>query len=182
MTRHYLIIAYSVRYLSDLHHAIDSKKRETIARKNRFKNSLRLVLVLFSLSLLLAIPSCSKTTEPGKAAVIQIDRFLDDLEVAVLQYEPEKIIEHLHPDFFHNGRDRYDQELIWHQRVLHFHTLKIEERDISVYKETAVTAFKMTFTGTDTISVTEEPSKQNGDISYLLKENGKWFMYGNQMF
>jgi hypothetical protein len=128
----------------------------------------------------LLMGSCSDTTSPGQAAVIQINRLLDDLEDAVREYDIEKVSEHLHYDFLHNGKEKDDLIFIWYQRLLSFDHLSLSEREIKVTGFLARASFRMTFSSADSTLVTEEPSEQFGDVSFFIRDEGKWHLFGNQ--
>ena len=130
----------------------------------------------------LLIIACSEVTEPSAAARIQINRLLDDIEDAVLNYEPEFIITLIHPDFLHNGNDKTAQSYIWHQRLLHFYTMELENREVTISQNSAIASFEMTLIGADSTSVTQEPSNEYGDVSYFIRDEGKWQLYGNQRY
>lgn len=137
---------------------------------------------LFLLCLLILLFSCSEVTGPEEAARIQINNLLNEIEDAVLLYEPETVIDMLHYDFLHNGRDKYDQTLIWYQRILTFNTMYLQNREIQVDDHYAEASFEMTLIGVDTTLVTQEPSQEFGDISFFVREGGKWQLYGNQRY
>ena len=141
--------------------------------------SLIFIIVLGGVLLLL---SCSDVTKPGDAARIQINRLLDDFEDAVYNYRVEDITAHIHRDFLHNGRERGDQVFIWMQRLLLFDQMYLQERTIEVNGIAALASFRMTLSGADSTVVSQEPSAEYGDISYFIRDEGRWQLYGNQLY
>ncbi|MBW6516696.1 MAG: nuclear transport factor 2 family protein, partial [Candidatus Cloacimonetes bacterium] len=141
--------------------------------------------VLSSLILVILIGlfvACSEVTKPEAASRIQINQILDDIEDAVFTYDPEKIIDFIHQDFLHNGNDKIDQSYVWQIRLLHFNTMQIDNREIAISQNSAFVSFDMTLIAPDSTVVTEEPSEEYGDISYFIRDEGKWQLYGNQRY
>lgn len=141
--------------------------------------TLRLAFSVIIFVSLLLLPACSKLTDKETSTIMTIQHLLDDIEEAFGQYKPGDIIELLHYNFLHNGRDKKEQGYIWVERSLSYHSLSIENRDIVVKGEFATVYFRMTMRSADDKIVTDEPSKEYGDLSYLIKDDGKWYLYGN---
>ncbi len=137
------------------------------------------IKIFLFISLFLLI-SCGDITSPKKTGTFLINEILDDIELAVSLYEADTIIKHLHYDFLHNGRNKDSQSTIWLQRLLLYHTLSLEDRSIDIVDNNALVSFKMTFDGEQGTLVSQEPSEEYGDISYFVRENGKWFLIGNR--
>lgn len=147
---------------------------------NFFRNLKLMIIILgFLLGVLI---SCSEITKPSEAARIQINGLLDAIEDAVITYEPEKIIAMLHRDFLHNGNDRTAQSYTWQIRLLQYNTMVLQDREITISQISALAAFEMTISSADTTIVTQEPSEQFGDISYFIRDEGRWQLYGNQSY
>ncbi len=116
------------------------------------------IKAVFLLGIFLTVSSCSEVTKPEEAARIRINQILDALEEAVFLYDSETFIGYLHNDFFHNGNDKDTQIFLWQQRLLHFNTMYLENREVFVYNYLAEVEFQMTLIGTDTTVVSQEPS------------------------
>jgi hypothetical protein len=146
---------------------------------NLRKKSLKRLCVL---CLALAVAFCSDLTSPIDVAKRSINNILDDIERAFDLYDTNAVVSLLHPDFLHNGYDRDYQELIWQQRIVNYHTIRIEDRQISVneYRDYAEIEFELTLVSADTTIVTHEPSDEYGDLSYFARYQGKWYLFGNQ--
>ncbi len=160
---------------------IREKSRDQVIL-NKVEYPFRLSIFLSLIFSLFLLFSCSRVTGPEEAARIEINNLLDDIEEAVLLYNPEVIIDMLHYDFLHNGRDKYDQSLIWYQRLLTFDTMYLQNRTVVIDNYLAEATFEMTLIGSDTTLVTQEPSSEFGDISFFVREDGRWQLYGNQRY
>lgn len=137
-------------------------------------------LSALSFLILFSVCRCSDLTDSGDTGRIRINYLLDDVEDAVRNYNPQNIIDLLHRDFFHNGRDRKEQAFIWEQRLLNYFSLRLEDRTFEIRNDYAVVYFDMILKGDGETVFSEEPSDEFGDLSYLLKDDGDWYLYGNQ--
>ena len=126
------------------------------------------------------LPSCTDLTEKDKSEKMMINYLLDSIEDAVSQYMPNDVIDKLHHDFLHNGKNNQEQSYIWEERLLLFYSLSIEDRIMDIKDDLAVVHFTMIFRGDQRNIVSQEPSEKYGDLSYLIKENGQWYFYGNR--
>ncbi|MCB5231357.1 MAG: hypothetical protein WCX83_01010 [Candidatus Cloacimonas sp.] len=133
------------------------------------------LLALFSFS------SC-RLSDANQVDVYQINEILDDIENGVLLYNPEQIVQYVHPEFLHNGNYARDIEMIWQIRTVNYSRLKLEQREIKISYIYATVKMKMTLKSGDREIVSDEPSDEYGDLSYFIRENGKWYLYGNQRY
>ncbi len=139
-----------------------------------------IIIVAKTSLLIIFLISCSNVTDPEATSRIKINFLLDDIEDAVCSYNLNDIIDRLHTDFYHNGRDREEQSFVWQKRLLKYFSLEIAEREIIIYDYMATVNFNMILRNNEDTIYSEEPSEEYGDISYLLKEDGIWYLYGNQ--
>ena len=127
---------------------------------------------LFALILIFLI-SCDTTSpeELDKNAILDI---LDSIQSNFNFDDPEGIMQYYHQDFFHNG-DYYDFERIrWEIRLRDYDDLLFENIEIELNGNYATAYFLMHLDET----ITEEPSDENGDLSYFFYELGSWKLCG----
>ena len=140
------------------------------------------VMILLAVSISGIISSCNLLTDKDDADKMLINYLFDDVEDAVSKYSPYEITKLLHKDFLHNGNFHKEQTYVWEERLLQFYSLSIENRNIKINDLFAKVSFTMVLRGEDETIISEEPSSEFGDMSYLFKEDGKWYLYGNQQY
>ena len=151
-------------------------------RKNCLKCILqRLFLIVITTLLLFSIASC-RLSDAHQVDDYRINEILDDVQEGVLLYNLDKIFQHIHPDFLHNGYYARDIKAIWEMRVVNYSRLKLENREIKVGHYYATVKMKMTLSSVNVEKVSEEPSTEFGDLSYFIYEKGEWSLYGNQRY
>ena len=134
---------------------------------------MKYILVLLSFILLFST-SCDTTSpeELDKNAILDI---LDSIQSNFNFYNLDGIMQYYHPQFSHNG-DNYDWErdVIWFTRLNEYGELHFENIEINLYGNYATANFIMHLDET----ITDEPSDDNGDISYFYRELGSWKLCG----
>ncbi len=121
----------------------------------------------------LFIISCDITSseELDKNEIIDI---LDSIQSNFQFDDLYGIMQYYHQDFLHN-EDDYDWEMfIWEQRIADYDELNFENIEIVLNGNYATAYFLMHLDDT----FTEEPSDENGDISYFFYESGSWKLCG----
>ena len=133
---------------------------------------MKYILILL-VSILLFSTSC-KTTSPeelDKNAIIDI---LDSIQSNFNFGDLDGIMQYYHQDFNHNG-DNFDFERIrWEIRLNEYDELHFENIEINLNGDYATASFVMHLDET----ITQEPSDDNGDISYFYYEFGSWKLCG----
>ncbi|MBN2461811.1 MAG: nuclear transport factor 2 family protein [Candidatus Cloacimonetes bacterium] len=137
------------------------------------------ILPLFlSICCLLA---CNKVSSPGEANAAEINQLLNDLELAFNYHDLDEIMTFYHEDFLHNGNDFDAETVIWDNRLLDYLELEIDNITVDVISgEYAVASFTMTLSNQDGFVTSQEPSQENGDLSYLQLFFSDWKIVGNQ--
>ena len=134
---------------------------------------MKYLLLLLSF-MFLFLTSCDTTSpeELYKNAILDI---LDSIQLNFNMHSgPDDIMQYYHPNFNHNS-DSYDWErTIWEIRLNEFNNLNINNIEINLNGNYATANFIMHL---DEI-ITEEPSDDNGDISYFYRELGSWKLCG----
>jgi len=136
-------------------------------------------LIIFFLSILLInCTGFSSTEDINKSEIIEM---LDDIRIAFNMADPDQIISHYHSDFFHNG-DLYEDELIkWESRLINYAEMDMLDIEIDINGEFAIAYLTLSFTEQSDTDSWEEPSEENGDLSYLIFDGNEWQIYGNQL-
>lgn len=112
----------------------------------------------------------------------EINDILDDIVIAFSMYDINSIMAKYWDSFLHNGNDYDDEYQIWDSRLINYNEIKIEDREINyVGTEYAEVLFTLKFINDDTTVTYEEPSLENGDLTYFQKENDQWKLIGNQL-
>ena len=82
-------------------------------------------------------------------------------------------MQYYHQNFNHNGDDfDWERDVIWFTRLNDYDNLIFENIEINLNGNYA--SFIMHLDAT----VTDEPSEENGDISYFYRELGNWKLCG----
>ncbi len=131
--------------------------------------------IIFSALLL----SCNGLSDKRSSDMMKINFLLDDLEEAVSEYLPNMIVDVIHEDFLHNGLNRQEQIYIWEERLLKYYSLIIDNREIVITDDQATVYFDMNLFADDDTIYLSEPSEEYGDMSFLIKEDKEWYLYGN---
>lgn len=137
--------------------------------------------IAFFLICFLLIVSCSKFSSPQDIDTNNILMIFDNIKIAFAENDLEGIMQYYSNAFLHNGNNFDDEKTLWDIRLIDF--TSIEFSDISIDftgNNSAVAHFEMTLKYYEEEFSWEEPSSENGDISYFQIEDGKWLLVGNQ--
>jgi len=129
----------------------------------------------------LLITACSGFSSPDEIDTYEIEQMIEDIRISFNLADIDQIMFHYHSEFFHNGDLHADEEIRWESRLTSYTEMKFSQLDIDVNDEFAVVYFDLEFISEDTSLSWEEPSSENGDISYLYFFEGRWRIYGNQL-
>ena len=124
--------------------------------------------------ILLFSTSCD-TTSPEDLDKNEILDILDSIQSNFNFGDPDGIMQYYHLDFNHNGDDYdWERDVIWFTRLNDYSDLIFENIEINLNGNYATANFLMHLDET----ITDEPSEENGDISYLYRELGSWTLCG----
>jgi hypothetical protein len=133
-------------------------------------NKLHLLLIL----VIIFCFSCDTTSpeELDKNAILDI---LDSVQTNFNFDDLNGIMQNYHQLFNHNGDDYdWERDTIWVSRLSDYVELHIENIDIEISGDFATASFQLFLDDT----VTNEPSDENGDISFFYFEFGNWKLCG----
>lgn len=90
------------------------------------------------------------------------------------------IMEHIHPDFRHQGMYKWQIRNVWLDRMARYSLMETNITHIEINGDFATVHFDLTFTSaTENVSYLEPDD--NGDLSYLYYDNGRWQVWGDQV-
>ena len=124
--------------------------------------------------ILLFSTSCDTTSseELDKNEILDI---LDSIQSNFNFGDLDGIMQYYHLNFNHNGNDYdWERDVIWFTRLNDYNDLIFENIEINLNGNYATANFLMHLDET----ATDEPSDNNGDISYFYRELGNWKLCG----
>ncbi len=137
-------------------------------------NTMKYLFPLFVLIFLFSI-SCD-TTSPEELDKNEIIDILDSIQSNFNFDDLDGIMQYYHLDFSHNGDDyEWERNTIWFTRLNDYQNLNFENIEITLNGNYATASFIMHLDETST----DEPSDENGDISYFYRDLDGWKLCGN---
>ncbi len=123
--------------------------------------------------ILIFTTSCDTTSpeELDKNAILDI---LDSIQSNFNMDNIEGIMQYYHQDFLHDGDDHDFERIRWEIRLNDNDELILENIEIILNGNYATADFLMHLDAT----TTDEPSDENGDLSYFFCELGSWKLCG----
>lgn len=135
---------------------------------------------LGAIGILLMLMLCScESSDSDTIAQREIRDILYDVSSDFNFENMDGIMEHLHIDYLHNGMNSYNFNMLWLDRMAVYSLLEIEVLYIDLNGDTAVVHSNNKFSNSTETQIFNEPD-DSGDISYFRRENGVWYIYGNQ--
>ena len=138
----------------------------------------RYLYLIFAILLMLALGSC-ESNDSDTIAQREIRDILYDISMEFNLKNMSGIMEHLHIEYRHKGMTSYNFNALWLDRMAQYSLLEIEVLYIDLDDDYAVVHSKNKFTSHSETLTLNEP-EDSGDISYFKRENGVWYIYGNQ--
>jgi len=135
--------------------------------------------LLITLVLLAMLLSNCAESNPDSIAQQEIRDILYSLSLDFNMNDVAGIMEYLSTQYLHKGMISYNFNDLWLDRMAQFSLLEIEVLYIEVPDNKAVVHSNNKFTSA-TENVTLSEPEDSGDISYFIRENGVWRIYGNQ--
>lgn len=139
-----------------------------------FLGSFNMKNLILCFSILIILISCNTTSpeEFDKQSIIEI---LDSIQSNFNFDDLDGIMQYYHEDFYHDGDDfEWERNTVWFTRLNDFDILDIESIEIEVRGDFATASFIMSLDQT----VTDEPSVENGDISWFYYDQQNWLVCG----
>lgn len=136
---------------------------------------MRYLILLF---LGIALASCT-TDDPNTIAQNEIRDVMYDISLDFNLGNIYGILDKVDDEYLHKGMIFWHLNQMWLDRLARFQLLEIEVLYIEIQNDLAVVHSKNTFTSSIETVVYNEPN-DNGDISYFIRRNGQWLIYGNQ--
>ncbi len=126
-----------------------------------------LITLMFSLS-------CDTTSpdELDKNAILDI---LDSIQSNFNFDDLDGIMQNYHQFYSHNGYDLASESTKWEIRLNDYNELIFDDIDIVLNGDFAIASFQLHLDDT----ITNEPSDENGDISFFYYYYGDWKLCGD---
>lgn len=140
---------------------------------------MRKVIALLLVIMLFSACDFSSTTEVNESELKDI---FVDIEIAFSMLDINAIMNHYTYQYLHNGND-YDEEYqIWDSRLNSYNVIDFDDIEISYVGDNyAEITFILKLSNNSYTNSWEEPSIENGDVSYFKKIDGEWKINGNQL-
>ena len=139
------------------------------------------ILIICLISMMLFF-SCDSSSSPDNIDENMIREILQNIALAFNYGNIEEIMIYYHPDFLHNGDDLDSEHTLWELRSIEYNELEIENVEIGFLNDDYATAsFILRFIGNSGSDSWDEPSDENGDLSYFFLDFSGWMIIGNQM-
>ncbi|MBN1949089.1 MAG: hypothetical protein JW784_05055 [Candidatus Cloacimonetes bacterium] len=133
------------------------------------------------LTLLLLLVSCSDLTEAGMNDEEQIIAVLENIRLAFNLSDEAAILAEYHPEFLHNGYSLEEEQQLWDSRLNNYVEMSYSDMSVNFSASNfACVTFILQLLSPDGIDFWQEPSTENGDLSYFYKSGTGWKIYGNQ--
>lgn len=105
-----------------------------------------------------------------------------DIEIAFSMLDIDEIMSHYNYQYLHNGNDYDDEYQIWDSRLNTYNVIDFNEIEISYVGDNyAEVTCILKLSNNSNSNSWEEPSLENGDVSYFKRIDGEWKIYGNQL-
>lgn len=135
---------------------------------------IRTMLLLLVLPLLLSCQSSSLSQEEN-----EIRNIIYDISHDFSWNDIQCIVDHLHPDYRHNGMQSLQFRELWLNRRASFDLLDCDISGVEIQGDYATVHLRLDFqSATDDLSY-DDP-QTSGDISFFFYDRGAWQLYGNQ--
>jgi hypothetical protein len=97
--------------------------------------------------------------------------------------EIEGIMEHVHPDYLHDGMYDYQLWMLWQDRMADYDLLACDVSYVDIQGDYATVHMVMDFESSDGSYSYPEP-ETSGDASFFYYDYnyGEWMLYGNQLY
>ena len=134
----------------------------------KYLSPLLAFILLFSISC-----DTSSSEDLDKNEILDI---LDSIQLNFnMHLDPDDIMQYYNQNFNHNGDDFDFERIRWEIRLNDYNDLIFENIEINLNGNYATANFLMHLDET----ATDEPSDENGDISYFYRELGNWKLCGD---
>ncbi len=132
--------------------------------------------ILFSfLPIIFLLLGCIDTSSPQDADEMEIEEILEDIRYNFNNDFLDLIMLHYHPSFHHNFDYKYDEELIWEQRLIDYDIMEFQNLQIEFTSTNQATASFTLYFDDDVFFEPED----HGDLSYFYYDDSEWKICGN---
>lgn len=137
-----------------------------------FYKTLIIIIICF-------LTSCTNDLSKTEIAKANINDVIQRVEDAFNEMNINDIMKYYDEDFYHKGYNKYNQKIVWEDRMAEFNYCSFENINIDIDGDFAIVQFSMRLSSNSSEDLFFEPD-DHGDLSYFKKINGSWMVYGNQ--
>ena len=137
------------------------------------------ILYLILIIITLLFTSCIKTTSAKEVMEYQITDIIEDVVTDFNFNQLDNLMTNFSSSFYHNERDFDEEKHFWQSLLYQYTSVSIDSVSITLQSNNMVIAsFDITFENSSTTQTYNEPSNEFGDLSYFIREDGKWKIIG----
>ncbi len=132
--------------------------------------------------IVISLFSCKDITSSDSIAIAEITSILDNIEDEFnFSFNIDSIMDNYNDDFLHNSYNKIDENFSWIERYQLYDEIVFSNIEIDVEDNYAVASFILSFkNNSQLLQQYSEPSEEFGFLSYFVKDNGEWLIFGNQ--
>lgn len=131
--------------------------------------------ILFLLLISVVIISCDLSS-PEDVNKSEIKNIFDEIKTVFNFNDLDAIMQNYHPEFKHNTNDWAFEEIVWNIRLNDYDVIDFSDLQIDLHGDYATVYFTMYLDA----EAFQEPSTENGDISYFYWDTNRWYLCGNE--
>jgi hypothetical protein len=136
------------------------------------------LLISLLITVLMLILSGCDWTNPDQSET-EIRNIVYDVEHDFNWNDIDGIMEHVHPDYLHNGMHSMQLRNAWLNRKADYDLLSCDVDSVLIQGDYATVYMTLTFQNSHGNYAYHEP-ESFGDISYFYYDQDSWRIYGNQ--
>jgi len=150
--------------------------RFTALLKARSFRLLSIAVLVLSLTLTGCPPPTASYYDESR-----IENILYNIKRAFNNHDIYALMQHIHPDYLHDGMNRWEVRELWLDRMSEYLLFDFVNVQIVIDDEDAYVGFTMKVINEFETTYSDEP-QAHGDLSYFLYDHGDWSVYGNRYY
>ncbi len=139
-------------------------------RDTKMQKFLILISIIF-----ICLSSCDLSS-PKDVNETEIKNIFAEIKSAFNFADIDGIMQHYHPAFLHNSNNWDDEYTVWQIRLNDFAVFDYEDLQIDFNNNFAMVSFTL-YLGEN---IFQEPTSENGDLSYFYQSFDGWKLCGNE--
>jgi len=134
---------------------------------------------ILGLIVIFGICACSSDLSDEEIEKSRINDVLLRVRDGFNDLEINSIMEYYDQDFLHDGKNKFNEEYVWNDRLSQYNYLELTDIDIEYGGDFAVVHFIAKYSKSGSQAIFIEPD-DIGDMSYFRKIGNEWKIYGDQ--